>query len=251
MIWDDYAFYIAAFQRKLESVGWARPLNQRLWQFGAKKCEIVIKLSWFVIMYEFMDVTNTEEISKDRLSELISHLRPDRELYSGRKFFETLLAYAGKEGVVAFIEKASKALSDKGELDLYFDFSDVEREAFNKARINYMSRRGFLGVFAVGGAGAVFGATGVTGLARQAKEAIRPREKSSDASSEHPVDTAEHFVKQFYPTAEVLIGGALLNEAWDKRLEIKLEQIADAVAELDVKLKKEAEKANTRISAAR
>ena len=104
-----------------------------------------------------MDILNADDLSEERVRKLISHLRPDRELYSGRKFFEKLLDYAGVEGVVDFVNKGSKALSDKGELDLYFDFNDVERDAFNKARINYMSRRGFLGVFAVAGAALALG----------------------------------------------------------------------------------------------
>lgn len=176
------------------------------------------------------------EIGNDRLRELISHLRPDRELYAGRKFFEKLFDYAGVEGVLAFVDKASHALSDKGELDLYFDFSDVEKEAFRAARINYMSRRGFLGVAAVGTSGVVFGATGVTGLLRQAKDFRSP---GKDVAASDPIEATEHFVqKQLYPTAEVLIGAALMNEAYDKRLEIKLEQIADAVAELEAKIRK-------------
>lgn len=174
--------------------------------------------------------------SKEKLAELISHLRPDAELYSGRKFFAKLLEYKGVEGVVEFIDKASKALSDKGELDLYFDFDSVDQEAFRKSRVNYMSRRGFLGVVAVGVPGAVFATTGVTGLVRQARDLSQTQ---ISVSPSDPIDAIEHFVhKQLYPVGELLIGAALINEAYEKALAIKIEQIADAVTELDLKMQK-------------
>lgn len=187
------------------------------------------------------DTVIMHDMEEARLKKLISYLRPDRELYSGRKFFEVLLEYAGVEGVMRFVRKANQALSDKGELDLYFDFDDVEREAFAKTRLNYMTRRGFCGVFAVGAAGAVFGATGAAGLTRQGKELLTGQRPRAYQPTDDTVEKVEQFIqKECYPTAEVLIGAALLNEAYDKRMEIKLEQIADAVAELHLKTQKEA-----------
>ncbi|MFZ4541849.1 MAG: hypothetical protein ACOYNL_08605 [Rickettsiales bacterium] len=78
------------------------------------------------------------DMSEEALRKMISHLRPDRELYSGRKFFEKLLEFGGPEAVLRFVDKAQVALDKKGGgLDLYYDFDSLERDAFNKSRIDY------------------------------------------------------------------------------------------------------------------
>ncbi|MFO0110435.1 MAG: hypothetical protein ACK52W_07885, partial [Alphaproteobacteria bacterium] len=52
------------------------------------------------------------------------------------------------------------------------------------------------------------------------------------------MDKMEEFIRtQIYPAGELLIGAALVNEAYEKSLELKLEQIADAVEMLGDKLR--------------
>jgi hypothetical protein len=102
-------------------------------------------------------------ITREKLSEMIEHLRPDRELFAGRKFFERLIEYKSVEEVIAFVNKATAALDKQDGLDLYFDFDPVEKEVFARTRLRVMSRREFLGVSAVGIAGGVERGVGLEG----------------------------------------------------------------------------------------
>lgn len=178
-------------------------------------------------------------ITREKLSEMIDHLRPDKELFSGRKFFERLIEYKSVEEVIAFVNKASAALDKQDGLDLYFDFDPVEKEVFDRTRLRMMSRREFLGVSAVGIAGGVFFTTGTIGAVKQVMNLAFGKEAQGSAPApETQMDKMEEFIRtQIYPTGELLIGAALVNEAYEKSLELKLEQIADAVEMLGDKLR--------------
>lgn len=178
-------------------------------------------------------------IPREKLSEMIDHLRPDKELFSGRKFFERLIEYKSVEEVIAFVNKASAALDKQDGLDLYFDFDPVEKEVFHRTRLRMMSRREFLGVSAVGIAGGVFFTTGTIGAVKQVMNlAFGEDSQGAAPAPETQMNKMEEFIRtQIYPTGELLIGAALVNEAYEKSLELKLEQIADAVEMLGDKLR--------------
>jgi hypothetical protein len=178
-------------------------------------------------------------ITREKLSEMIEHLRPDRELFAGRKFFERLIEYKSVEEVIAFVNKATAALDKQDGLDLYFDFDPVEKEVFARTRLRVMSRREFLGVSAVGIAGGVFFTTGTIGAVKQVITlAFGKNPQKNTLAPQSQMDKTEEFIRtHIYPTGELLIGAALINEAYEKSLELKLEQIADAVEMLGDKLR--------------
>lgn len=180
--------------------------------------------------------------SPTELQAMIRGLRPDRELYSGRRFFEKLLHYHGVDGVMSFVERAQKALSEEGELDLYFNFNDKERELFQKVGIKSFTRRSFFGVSMSGFSGAVFAGHG--GL--QLLDKLERNDWSSRTVAEAPtmVQKGLRVTNDIYPFAEVAIGGTLIYEGGKNKFEEKLEQIADAVSVLAEKLEEKQPKAS-------
>ncbi len=187
-----------------------------------------------------MDLEPTEKepsvtITAEKLRDMISRLRPDKEVFAGRKFFEKLLADGSAENVdrvLRFIEKASKALDKNDGLDLHFNFDAAELTAFHKSYPPIWTRRAFLNTFGWGLPGAVYAFEGIVGLFAQFEEFYALPE-SNPKREEH--DTLGRFgaikktLSTLTPTTETLIGLALVQEAFDKWVEIKLEQIADAV----------------------
>jgi hypothetical protein len=115
----------------------------------------------------------------------------------------------------------------------------VEKEVFARTRLRVMSRREFLGVSAVGIAGGVFFTTGTIGAVKQVITlAFGKDPQKNTLEPQSQMDKTEEFIRtHIYPTGELLIGAALINEAYEKSLELKLEQIADAVEMLGDKLR--------------
>ncbi len=189
---------------------------------------------------ENADEMASPKISEERMRELIARLHPDRELYSGRQFFKKLQERHGVNGVLSFIEKASNALDKQDGLDLHFDFDEAERAVFKRTYLNFISRKEFLNTIAWGVPGAIFGAYGIAGTLEQISNPEEPKPSDSAAGK------TKNFIDAYlYPPAEILIGAALVNESYEKMLEIKLEQIADAVDVLGEKIQREQARINT------
>ncbi len=173
-------------------------------------------------------------MSEEDLEKMIGRLYPNQDLFTGRKFFQILLKRGGPEAVLSFIEKASIAL-DKGDGVDLSDFNDLERDAFNSSRVNYMSRRAFFGVACVGVAGVGFTGQGVVGTAKWFDD-----HDDNHGKPKTQISKAHDFVlEKVVPVAEILIGPALVNEAYDKKMEIKLKHIAYAIEVLQAKMEKE------------
>jgi len=71
------------------------------------------------------------EDRRREMAQLVRGLRPDRELFSGRHFFELLLKYYDVEGVINFVERNKDV---KGGLDLHFNFTPEEQDLFDQTQ---------------------------------------------------------------------------------------------------------------------
>jgi hypothetical protein len=144
--------------------------------------------------------------------------------------------------VLDFIERSKTALLTQADLDLHYNFDAVEREVFRSTYLKVWSRREFLNTFGWGVPGAVFTAYGMASLAEQAHDvSTRGSALPQNFSSMHAARQWKERILLAEPAAETLIGAALINEAFEKWDEIKLEQIADAVDVLGTKLRIEAQ----------
>lgn len=168
---------------------------------------------------------------------MIACLYPDREVYAGRKFFTKLLELKGVDGVLDFIERSKEALLTQDGLDLHYNFDVVEKEVFKRTYLKFWSKREFLNTFGWGMPGALFTAYGLAGVSEQAEQLVRRESLVPEGwDGKRPAAKIKEAILVGEPAAEVLIGAALVNEAFEKWSEIKLEQIADAVDVLGKKL---------------
>lgn len=170
----------------------------------------------------------THEQERKLLLTMIEHLEPKKEMYAGIRFLHKLLEERGVEECVSFLDKATKALSEEDGLDLAFDFTAEEKAIFDRAAINFLTRRNFL--HTAGWA--------IPGMVTFSHAGVSIAHKLMDGSDRQPtymsgVEKAEKMIEHYVlPPSELLIGAALMNEGYEKYLEIKLEQIADAVSQL-------------------
>ena len=172
--------------------------------------------------------------TKYNTDKVIDNLTPDEDLVIGKRFLRRLMDKRGPRGVFDFAKKAAKALSEKGSLDYTYDFDDAEKAAFNEARLNWLSRRSFFGVGCVGAAGGYYLLDGsLEGLAKFVESFGNDPEQPNIFRQTHDQVTGYHWL------SNIVIGGALVNEAVDKAVEIKLEHIADAVTEMHEKMRQE------------
>lgn len=169
------------------------------------------------------------------LLRLIDKLEPKKEMFAGIQFLRLLLKEQGVDGCMGFLDKATKALSEKDGLDLAFDFTKSEKALFDRAVINFMTRRNFLHTAGWAIPGAVTFAHAGVSIADKIMSAKQEQPKQSSLLKQTE-RMMEHYL---LPPSELLIGAALMNEGYEKYLEIKLEQIADAVSELSDKIHNE------------
>lgn len=182
-------------------------------------------------------------MDEDALRRMIGNLMPKSEVFSGVKFFNFLLDRRGVEGVLNFIRKASQALDKGNDLDLSYDFDEVEREAFKASRLE-LSRRNFLRTTAWQLGGAITIADAALNAGGKVVDLIKPTPSSTNGAPPSPpsnhLATAQQAVHNYgMPIAETLIGAALVYEGHDNRVEMKLEQVSDAVLQLAETLQKE------------
>jgi hypothetical protein len=170
------------------------------------------------------------------LQRMINNLMPKSEVFSGQKFFTLLLKRRGVEGVMNFAKKATEALDKGNDLDLSYDFDEIEREAFNASRLQF-NRRTFLRRVAwqVGGA-ASLGYAGLQGL-EKVVDLLKPTPSTSPDHVDEPSanvvgKTKKAWAEYIMPVGEGLIGAALIYEGHENAVEMKLEQISDAILQL-------------------
>jgi hypothetical protein len=190
------------------------------------------------------------ELTRERLEEMISDLHPKREVASGIRFLMGLLKEKGVKGVLGFVAKASNSLIKSDGLDLAYDFAPLEKEIFNKSRLNIMDRRNFLRTAGWIIPGAISLTNGAAKFGDQAtrifssSEASHNDQKLKESTPERNVfeHTSNFIEKNLIGLEYSLIGAALINEGLEKWIEIKLEQVADAVVQLDEGVKAEKSK---------
>lgn len=170
--------------------------------------------------------TPTPEISHAEMVEMIARLKPDREVYAGRQFLKKLLEKRGVEGVLKFHKRAIAALDKQDGLDLYYDFDADEKSVFRRTYLRLWARREFLNTLGWGIPGALSLSAGTLDILGKIAGPTTPEETKP---ANNNFETAAQHVHQLLPYGEVLIGAALMNEAKEKWVEIKLEQIADAL----------------------
>jgi hypothetical protein len=170
----------------------------------------------------------SEVLGTEQLLALISQIHPEREVYAGKRFLKALAEKHGADACMSFVAKAVKALDEEDGLDLAFDFTPVEKRLFDRVALNVWNRRNFLQTLGWGIPGAV------TAVHASLQMADQLTSSEPDPVNLHSaIHKAEHVVgKYLLPPSELMIGAALMNEAHEKYLAIKLEQVADAVSEL-------------------
>lgn len=180
-------------------------------------------------------------ISIGRLERMIDNLKPDEELFAGKRFLRALLAERGVKGVLHFLKKAAKALAEQDGLDLAYDFDDTERRLFHSTRLNLLNRRNFLETIGWGVPGVLCLVNGVAKIGDKIVSAAGGHTEKNHEKEEKPhrgnlFHTISESVEQLGGIEYTLIGAALVNEAIEKWIENKLEHVADAVGELGKKI---------------
>jgi hypothetical protein len=182
------------------------------------------------------------DLTKEEMKELILSLRPKEDMHAGVRFLLVLLEEKSTQGVIDFVSKMSAILDKEGKL-LDYDFDGREKEILKgKAAPPIISRRTFLRSTAWTASGAVFAAHGALGLVDQLggyiDKATAPTLGKEETQTEKiqrraAIKSAYDFIgTHLMNTANILVGAALVNEGVEKWREAKLEQVANAIAEL-------------------
>ncbi len=176
---------------------------------------------------------------------MIDALAPTSEMHTGKKLLRGILKVRGVDGLLDYIKKTVKILDEEDGLKKRH-FDDMELQLFKKVRLNLMTRRNFLETVGWGGPAVYALAQGSLQSLSKGYDFIQWLEgKQTSATKEteeggNPFDHASRATEHRFGVVEyLLIGAALLNEAAEKWLEIKLEQVALAVDELDNELKRQ------------
>ena len=201
-------------------------------EFGKLKSEVA-RLSKLV---EEMDPTCSFDGMEDaELRHMIVNLRPDREMYAGKRFLLSLLDSRGVSGVDKFSNKALKALSEEGSLDIPHDFDVVEKEIFRKAALRMWNRKEFLTTMAWTIPGAILAVKTPIDIAVIATDAA-----PTDPNDPHATLHRTHDVMKWLSLAsDIPLAAALVYEGIRHDREMRLEHIADAVSELADRIKLE------------
>ncbi|MDE3060281.1 MAG: hypothetical protein KGJ06_04660 [Pseudomonadota bacterium] len=187
---------------------------------------------------------NSQAPSESRLAAMIDALAPSSEMHTGKRLLREILKARGVEGVLEYVKKTVKILDEEDGLKLHH-FDPQELQFFKKIRLNLMTRRNFLETAGWGGPAIYALSQGTFKALGKGYDFIQWLEGKSPPAQEHAVEDSKNPFDRLSERTEhhlgvleyLLIGAALLNEAAEKWLEIKLEQVARAVDELDDELK--------------
>lgn len=178
------------------------------------------------------------ELTPDELRAVISALTPDEDLHTGKIFLLKLLERSGVGGVVAFVEKMHGVLDKEGKLEEY-DFDKAETALLKECRPNMLSRRRFLTTIGYGAGGATLIAYGGMNIADNIISKDPPPADATTSRRGLFGEIKKGFGKWAVPIfAEIGIGAALINEVVKDWREAKLEEVANAVAEMAERLPK-------------
>ncbi|MFO0388101.1 MAG: hypothetical protein ACK502_00055 [Alphaproteobacteria bacterium] len=178
------------------------------------------------------------ELTPDEMVLVIDSLKPKNQLYAGIRFLKILLKRRGVGAVVECVEKIHKILDEEGKLQDY-DLEGYE-DIFKDSRLNVHSRRNFLHTLGWGIPGAIVTVNGLAKLGDLVVSSVQ--EKTPDDETPAPPQPepksnvfrgVDHWIHDnLGPVEYTIIGAALLNECVEKWKEIKLEQVANAIAEM-------------------
>ena len=176
-----------------------------------------------------------DELTPEEMRDVIYRLVPKREMHAGIKFLNLLLKRDGVSGIVTFVKKASQILDKEGML-LGYDFDGYEELLKQSQTAVLRNRRNFLLTVGAATSGAIFLTDGVVSLGDNiaANLSPAPTPQSSPQVTRRNLFSRVREVIGGYPAAaaEALIGSVLVYEGIDKLEELKLKQVANAVAEL-------------------
>ncbi len=175
---------------------------------------------------ETLQAYTKAEMGKAILQQTMGEKHKD---WVARDFLNGLLASAGEAGVVAFVQRARKAIDEQSELDLEIDLDPkkwpVERKIFDSIRCDpkRLSGSDFLetwgwvlpGLMCIADGGARSHNNHIKGAPRQQENGL--------------IKAMESYM---YDPGQFLLGASLTNEFNLNWTEIKLEQLADAVIEM-------------------
>jgi len=198
-------------------------------------------LSYFMAYDSPMnDNAHNPMLKEEQVAEMIDRLAPQNAVFAGKQFFHKLLKEKGVDGFNAFLEKATTALDSAKTLDLNLDFDDSELRLFHHCRPNIMTRRHFLYTVGLRTSGEVFFWQGVVDMLEKSWLAKEAQGHTAHAPQTEPEQTTplsgprDVLHETLGPPAEALIGAALVQEAKDKWVEMKLSQITKSVELLDL-----------------
>lgn len=166
------------------------------------------------------------------LFDSIKALEPTRELFAGKKFLEIHLREKGVISTITFINKILDILDDEEGLNLHLDFSEDEISIFNRSSFNIYTRKNFLQTSAWFLSGLIFTGGGLFSQAENVMEytRIKQPEAPPPQSQTDWVSKTGYFIhKHLAPAGEILCGAGLINEGLEKKIELKLDQVARAI----------------------
>lgn len=174
------------------------------------------------------------ELTPDEMILVIDSLKPKDQLYAGIRFLKLLLKRRGVGAVVECVEKIHRTLDLESELKDY-DLEGYE-DIFRDARLNVHSRRVFLRTLGWGIPGAIVTASGITKLGDKIVTSLSDGETTETGHEPTPSNrfrrTHDWIEDNLGGLEYVVIGAALMNECAEKWKETKLDQVANAIAEL-------------------
>jgi hypothetical protein len=178
------------------------------------------------------------ELSKEDLANVIRSLTPDEDMHQGIKFLTKLLEQTDEKTLIAFVERMAVILAKEGRFYEY-DFTPDEQKILKSCLPDLLNRRQALTNIGYGLGGIALTALGVVNIADNFDPAIRD-ERAIEAKKQGAFKTG--LKRWAVPVfAETALGVAIMNEVVKDWRIMKLEHVANAVAEL-------AKKQETKIS---
>jgi hypothetical protein len=182
-----------------------------------------------------LDQKKLGELTKGEMHLVINNLKPKAQLHTGIRFLNILLERRGVKAVIECVEKIHRVLDNEGKL-LDYDLEGYE-DIFRSAHLNVMTRRNFLHTLGWGIPGAITTVGGIAKILDQTVTSVSDNHPSTQTSARNeetnPFRKTHEWIDHNLAGAEyTIIGLALMNECVEKWKEIKLEQVANAIAEV-------------------
>ncbi len=176
-----------------------------------------------------MEQKTLGELSKEDLASVIRSLKPDGDMHQGIKFLTKLLDQTDEKTLIAFVERMAVVLAKEGRFYEY-DFTPDEQKILKSCLPDLINRRQALTNLGYGIGGTVLTTLGIVNITDNFDAATRD-ERTIEAKKQGAFKTAlKRWAVPIF--AETALGIAIVNEVVKDWRIMKLEHVANAVAEL-------------------